>query len=70
MVTEEDGAIAVNLSIPEAPAHFKGCVSYSADAGIKGYKIDRGEEDEMPAWGQNIQSYRYHKLIYENQAGA
>ena len=39
---------AVNLSIPEAYAYFKESLSYYPSVGVKGYKIDRGEEEEMP----------------------
>lgn len=39
---------AVNLSIPEAYAYFKKHLSYYPSVGVKGYKIDRGEEGEMP----------------------
>lgn len=37
---------------------------------VKGYKIDRADEDEMPSWEQNVQSYLYHRLLYEGQATA
>jgi alpha-glucosidase (family GH31 glycosyl hydrolase) len=39
---------ALNLSIPAAYAYFKDRLSVFTDLGVKGYKIDRGEEDEMP----------------------
>ena len=39
---------ALNLSIPEAYQYFKKRLSYFPSVGVKGYKIDRGEEDEMP----------------------
>lgn len=39
---------ALNLSIPEAYAYFKEHMKYFPDVGVKGYKIDRGEEGEMP----------------------
>ncbi|KAH7125968.1 glycosyl hydrolases family 31-domain-containing protein [Dactylonectria macrodidyma] len=70
MVTDEDASVAMNLSIPEAYDYFLEQQQYFTDIGIKGYKIDRGDEDEMPVWEQNIQSYLYHKLLYENQARA
>ena len=39
---------ALNLSIPEAYQYFKRRMSVFPDLGVKGYKIDRGEEGEMP----------------------
>lgn len=39
---------ALNLSIPAAYDYFKDKLSYFTSIGVKGYKIDRGEEDEMP----------------------
>jgi alpha-D-xyloside xylohydrolase len=39
---------ALNLSIPEAYNYFLGKLKYYTDLGVKGYKIDRGEEHELP----------------------
>ena len=39
---------ALNLSIPGAYNYFKEHLSYFPSVGVKGYKIDRGEEEEMP----------------------
>jgi alpha-D-xyloside xylohydrolase len=39
---------ALNLSIPAAYDYFKERLSTFTDLGVKGYKIDRGEEGEMP----------------------
>jgi alpha-D-xyloside xylohydrolase len=39
---------ALNLSIPAAYDYFLKKLSYFTDLGVKGYKIDRGEEHEMP----------------------
>ena len=39
---------ALNLSIPAAYDYFKKKLSYFTSIGVKGYKIDRGEEGEMP----------------------
>lgn len=39
---------ALNLSIPAAYDYFKQHLSYFPSIGVKGYKIDRGEEGEMP----------------------
>lgn len=68
MATTSDPAVAVNLSIPEAYDYWKDSMQYFVDIGVKGYKIDRSDEDEMPSWEQNLQSYLYHKLLYEGQA--
>lgn len=68
MATEEEPSVALDLTIPEAYEYFKERMAYFPDTGIKGYKIDRGEEGEMPSWEQNIQSYLFHKLLYEKQA--
>lgn len=64
---EQDGQ-ALNLSNTEAYEYLRDRIDWLPDLGIKGYKIDRGEEDEMPVWEQNIQSYLFHKLLYEGQA--
>ncbi|EME79180.1 glycoside hydrolase family 31 protein [Pseudocercospora fijiensis CIRAD86] len=46
---------ALNLSIPEAYEYFKQRLEYFPSIGVKGYKIDRGEEEEMPEkWGENV----------------
>ena len=39
---------ALNLSIPAAHDYFLQKLSYFPSVGVKGYKIDRGEEGEMP----------------------
>ncbi|KAK5127784.1 hypothetical protein LTR85_004900 [Meristemomyces frigidus] len=56
---------ALNLSIPEAYSYFKQHMSYFPSVGVKGYKIDRGEEGEMPVWEQNIQQELFEQLLYE-----
>lgn len=68
MVTEASSSVALNLSIPAAYEYFKERMTFSPKVGIKGYKIDRGHEDAMPVFEQNLQFYLYHKLLYENQA--
>jgi len=35
------------------------------ELGVKGYKIDRGEEEEMPVYEQNIQMDKFLKLAYD-----
>ena len=39
---------ALNLSISAAYNYFREHLSAYTDLGVKGYKIDRGEEGEMP----------------------
>ena len=39
---------ALNLSIPAAYEYFQKKLDYFPSVGVKGYKIDRGEEGEMP----------------------
>ncbi|KAJ9220952.1 CAZyme family GH31 [Paecilomyces variotii] len=56
---------ALNLSIPAAYEYFKERLSYFPSIGVKGYKIDRGEEGEMPVSEQNIQDVLFRRLCYE-----
>lgn len=56
---------ALNLSIPEAYEYFKERISYFPSIGVKGYKIDRGEEGEMPVEEQNTQATLFDRLLYE-----
>ncbi|KAL2833474.1 glycosyl hydrolases family 31-domain-containing protein [Aspergillus pseudoustus] len=66
--SEEQPGHALNLSNTEAYMYLGANIDWLPNLGIKGYKIDRGEEDEMPVWEQNTQSYLFHKLLYEGQA--
>ena len=59
---------ALNLSIPVAYDYFKQHMSFFPSMGVKGYKIDRGEEEEMPVWEQNIQMTLFEQLLYETMA--
>ncbi|KXS98561.1 hypothetical protein AC578_4322 [Pseudocercospora eumusae] len=56
---------ALNLSIPEAYEYFKKGLEYFPSVGVKGYKIDRGEEEEMPVYEQNVQVALFEQLCYE-----
>lgn len=56
---------ALNLSIPEAYDYFKESLMYFPSVGVKGYKIDRGEEGEMPVYEQNVQMALFEQLCYE-----
>lgn len=56
---------ALNLSIPAAHEYFEQRLETFPSAGVKGYKIDRGEEGEMPDYEQNIQMSLFLQLAYE-----
>lgn len=56
---------ALNLSIPEAYTYFKEHLKAFTNVGVKGFKIDRGEEGEMPFYEQNIQMTLFQQLCYE-----
>ena len=59
---------ALNLSIPEAYDYFLERLSVFPRMGIKGYKIDRGEEDEMPESEQNIQNILFDEICHRTMA--
>jgi alpha-D-xyloside xylohydrolase len=56
---------ALNLFIPAAYSYFKEHLKVFTDLGVKGFKIDRGEEGEMPVYEQNIQSTLFQILCWE-----
>lgn len=57
---------ALNLSIPEAYNYSRDKLTeFVTKMGIAGFKIDRGEEHEMPDDEQNIQQPLYLKLCEE-----
>lgn len=60
---------ALNLSIPAAYEYFDQSLKYFAAAGVKGYKIDRGEEGEMPDYVQNEQMALFLDLAYDSMVG-
>ncbi|KAF2277471.1 uncharacterized protein EI97DRAFT_441518 [Westerdykella ornata] len=55
---------ALNLSIAAAYDYFEKRLEYFPSVGVKGYKIDRGEEGEMPDYEQNIQMSLFLQLAY------
>ncbi|KAF2013491.1 glycoside hydrolase family 31 protein [Aaosphaeria arxii CBS 175.79] len=57
---------ALDLSIPEAYQYFEKKLEYFASIGVKGYKIDRGEEGEMPDYVQNEQMALFLQLAYDS----
>ncbi|KAF2790944.1 glycoside hydrolase family 31 protein [Melanomma pulvis-pyrius CBS 109.77] len=64
----EEGGLgeALNLSIPAAYDYFEKKLEYFASVGVKGYKIDRGEEGEMPDYVQNEQMALFLQLAYDS----
>ncbi|KAF1993805.1 glycoside hydrolase family 31 protein [Amniculicola lignicola CBS 123094] len=56
---------ALNLSITEAYDYFEKRLSVFPSLGVKGYKIDRGEEGEYPDYIQNEQTSLFIKLAYD-----
>ncbi|RDW76799.1 uncharacterized protein DSM5745_06791 [Aspergillus mulundensis] len=60
--------LALNLSIPETYTYLQQQMNFFPELGVRGYKIDRGDENEMPIHEENRQTYLFHKLMYENQA--
>lgn len=57
---------ALNLSIPAAYQYFEEQLKYFALAGVRGYKIDRGEEGEMPDYVQNEQMSLFLDVAYSS----
>lgn len=59
---------AFDLKIPAAYSWLSDKLSYFPKIGVKGFKIDRGEEEEMPVWEQNQQMSIFIKLLYDVMA--
>ncbi|KAF2266069.1 hypothetical protein CC78DRAFT_597792 [Lojkania enalia] len=57
---------ALNLTIPDAYDYFQENLEYFPRVGAKGYKIDRGEENEMPDYLQNEQMALFLQLAYDS----
>ncbi|KAF2189405.1 glycoside hydrolase family 31 protein [Zopfia rhizophila CBS 207.26] len=66
-IVEPIGALgpALNLSILAAYDYFEKGLEYFPSVGVKGYKIDRGEEGEMPDYVQNEQMALFLQLAYD-----
>lgn len=56
---------ALNLSIPEAYDYFLEKLTNFSKIGVKGFKIDRGEELEMPDSEQNEQMILFEEVCYK-----
>jgi len=59
---------AADVRIPAAYTWFKSKLDAFVKLGVRGYKIDRGEEGEQPDSAQNENVYLFHKLSYEGMA--
>ena len=59
---------AADVRLPAAYTWFKGKLNTFVTLGVRGYKIDRGEEGEQPDSAQNENVYLFHKLSYEGLA--
>jgi alpha-glucosidase (family GH31 glycosyl hydrolase) len=59
---------AADMRIPEARDWFKAKLSYFTGLGIRGYKIDRGEEGEMPLSMQNLNAILFPTVAAEGMA--
>lgn len=56
---------AADMRNPEAYAWFKEKLHAYVQMGIKGYKIDRGEEDELPLSVENLNAILFPKMAAE-----
>jgi alpha-glucosidase (family GH31 glycosyl hydrolase) len=56
---------AADMQIPGAYAWFKDKLNEYVRLGVKGYKIDRGEEDELPLADENLNAILYPKMAAE-----
>jgi alpha-glucosidase (family GH31 glycosyl hydrolase) len=65
---EGRGWPAADLRKPEAYAWMRDRLSFFPKFGVRGYKIDRGAEGEMPDEVQNELVYLYAQLTSETQA--
>jgi len=53
------------VRLPAAYSWFKGKLDTFVKLGVRGYKIDRGEEGDQPDSAQNENVYLFNKLSYE-----
>jgi alpha-D-xyloside xylohydrolase len=56
---------AADLRIPGAYTWFKDKLNEYVKLGVKGYKIDRGEEDELPLADENLNAILFPKMAAE-----
>jgi alpha-glucosidase (family GH31 glycosyl hydrolase) len=56
---------AADMRIPEAYSWFKGKLDEYVRLGVKGYKVDRGEEDELPLEQENLNAILFPRMAAE-----
>jgi alpha-D-xyloside xylohydrolase len=56
---------AANMQLPGAYAWFKDKLNEYVRLGVRGYKIDRGEEDELPLADENLNAILFPKMAAE-----
>jgi alpha-D-xyloside xylohydrolase len=56
---------AANMRNPDAYTWFKDKLNEYVRLGVKGYKIDRGEEDELPLADENLNAILFPKMAAE-----
>jgi alpha-D-xyloside xylohydrolase len=56
---------AADMQIPSAYNWFKAKLNEYVRLGVEGYKIDRGEEDEMPLADENLNAVLFPKMAAE-----
>jgi alpha-D-xyloside xylohydrolase len=56
---------AADMQLPRAYTWFKDKLNGYVRLGVKGYKIDRGEEDEMPLEDENLNAILFPKMAAE-----
>jgi alpha-glucosidase (family GH31 glycosyl hydrolase) len=59
---------ATDMKSPEAYLWFKSKLNEYVSLGVKGYKIDRGEEDELPLADENLNAILFPKMAAEGMA--
>jgi alpha-D-xyloside xylohydrolase len=56
---------AADMRIPEAYSWFKDKLDEYVRLGVQGYKVDRGEEDELPLAQENLNAILFPKMAAE-----
>lgn len=59
---------AADMKSPAAYAWFKDQLNEYVRLGVKGYKVDRGEEDELPLSDENLNAILFPKMTAEGLA--
>jgi alpha-D-xyloside xylohydrolase len=61
---------AADIKSPEAYRWFKDKLNEYVRLGVRGYKIDRGEEDELPLANENLNAILFPKMAAEGLSDA